>query len=226
MKATLLLLFLEAMPLSLAGCAVAVPLEGKTEIVLQQNPETTVNTLVTVGPKRLLDILTKQILKIAPKLEPVNALVFRDTAFPQGGWQLEHLLDPQQRNRIVQSLQVDYLVLISPLVYTVGDASGFFFPLVAGAQSAEHKSTLSATIYDLNSGSALCRIDVTSKGKERVLYYVVIFAATAPHAVTPTIEAMAKEIAKTIENVAKKDRIRFTVLAAEPASIENHRSPP
>ena len=175
---------------------------------------------MTVGPRRLLDLLAKQVSALAPRLEPIDPLLFRDTAFPEGGWQLQNLLEPEQRRNIVQSLQVDYLVLVSPLVYTVGDGDGFFVPLVAGVQSAEHKSSLSATIYDLNSGTALSRIDVTSSGNENVLYYVVVFAGTTPHVITPTVEALAKETAKTIENATAKNRIRIAILAAELTSKE------
>ena len=208
-------LVLAIVQLGLAGCAVTVPVKAEPEIIRQDNPDAVVNTLVTVGPRRLLEILTKLISEAAPKVEPVDALLFRDAAFPLGGWRLHDLLDPDNRSRIVRDLQIDYLVLVSPLVYTVGGEDGFFVPLVAGAQSAEHKSSLSATIYDLNSGSPLCRFDVTAKGDEVVLYYVVIFTGTTPHVVTPTLEAMGNEIAKTIGSVAAKDRVRIAVLAAE-----------
>lgn len=201
--------------IALAGCAATIPVEVTPEVTRHDQPEQAANTLVTVGPRRLLGLLAKQISAVAPKLEIIDPLLFRDTAFPEGGWQLQKLLEPAQRSNIIQSLQIDYLVLLSPLVYKVGDADGFFVPLVAGVQYAEHKSSLSATIYDLISGTALCRIDVTSSGNESVLYYVVVFAGTTPQVVTPTLEALAKETARAIENAATKSRARIAILAAE-----------
>lgn len=217
------LLIFSIIQLNFAGCAVMLPVEGKPEINLQDNSEDSGNTLVTVGPRRLLNILAQQISASEPKLQSVDPLLFRDTAFPQGGWELAYLLEPEQRFKLVQSLQVDYMVLISPLVYKVGDESGFFFPLVAGLQKAEHKSSLSATIYDLTTGSILSRIDVTSKGNERVLYYVLVFTGTEPHVVTPTIETIGKEIARTIGYANQKTRVRYAVLAAEQAQRENNK---
>lgn len=204
-----------ALEIGLAGCAVSVPVGAKLEVTNHDNPEQVANVFVTVGPRRLLSILEKLITESSPRVELADSLLFRDAAFPQGGWELRQLLDPEQRNKITQKLQVDILVLVSPLTYTVNDADGFFVPLVAGAQSAEHKSSLSAIIYELNSGRALRKIDVSARGNEKVLYYVVVMAGTTPHVVTPTLEAMAKEIAKTVEDATSKKRVRIAVLATE-----------
>ena len=77
-------LVLAIVQLGLAGCAVTVPVKAEPEIIRQDNPDAVVNTLVTVGPRRLLEILTKLISEAAPKVEPVDALLFRDAAFPLG----------------------------------------------------------------------------------------------------------------------------------------------
>lgn len=201
--------------LSLTGCALTAPVEGKPEIFRHDNMALAGNTLVTVGPRRLLDFLEKQIFATDAGLEPVDALLFRDTAFPEGGWRLQELLDDARRASISRTLKVDYLILVTPLVYTVGDESGFFVPLVAGAQSAAHKSSVSATIYDMKSGAALCRIDVATMGQERVYSYVIIFTGTTPHVVKPALDALVKQIVQTIRAVNQKSRMRMAILAAE-----------
>jgi hypothetical protein len=203
--------------LTLTGCAMTAPVDGKPEITRHDNVALSGNTLVTVGPRRLLDFLAKQIAAMDPDLEPVDALLFRDTAFSEGGWHLQELFDAGQRASIIQTLQVDYLILVTPLVYTVGEDSGFFIPLVAGAQSATHKSSLSATIYDMQSGAALCRIDAAAAGQERVVSYVILFTGTTPHVVTPVLEALVKEIVHTIRAVNQKPGLRIAILASESA---------
>lgn len=201
--------------LSLTGCALTAPVEGKPEIFRHDNMALAGNTLVTVGPRRLLDFLAKQIFATDAGLEPVDALLFRDTAFPEGGWRLQELLDDARRASISRTLKVDYLILVTPLVYTVGDESGFFVPLVAGAQSAAHKSSVSATIYDMKSGAALCRIDVAAMGQERVYSYVIMFTGTTPHVVKPALDALVKQIVQTIRAVDQKSPMRMAILAAE-----------
>lgn len=201
--------------LVLSGCALTVPLDGTPETSRHDQAEFSDNTLVTVGPRRLLEYLARRIAESDPELEIVDALLFRDTAFPQGGWQLHALLDTTRRNSLAQQLQVDYLVLITPLVYTVGNDSGFFVPLVAGAQSAEHKSNLSATIYDLKAGTVLCRIDSAATGKERVYSYVVLFTGTTPHVVTPVLNALVAEIVKALGSAKPLPHSRIAILATE-----------
>ncbi len=202
--------------LGLLGCAMSLPSAGVAKVIRHENFELAeADTLVTLGPVRLLDFLAKQIAATDPLLEPVDALLFRDTAFPQGGWRLQELLDKERRIVIVEQLNVAYLVLVTPLVYNVGGDSGFFIPLVAGAQVAEHKSSLSVTIYDLKSGTAICRIDASATGKERVFSYVLIFTGTTPHLVTPMLDALVKEVVSTISKANPERQVRIAVLAAE-----------
>lgn len=200
---------------TLTGCALTAPVAGKPEITRQDNMPLADNTLVTVGPRRLLELLANQMAAADPGMQPVDPLQFRDTAFPEGGWRLRELLEPDQRARIVQTLQVDYLILVSPLVYKVGDENGFFIPLVAGAQSAAHKSSVSATLYDLKSGAALCRIDSTATAQERVFSYVILFTGTTPHVVKPALDALVKTLVQTIQAAAPYHRTRMAILAAE-----------
>jgi len=201
---------------SLTGCAMTAPVEGKPEVFHYDKAALSEDMLVTVGPRRLIELLAKHIAETDPALETINALEFRDTAFPGGGWHLRELLVPDQRANIVEQFQVDYLILVTPLVYSVGDETGVFVPLIAGARSAEHKASLSATIYDMNSGIALCRIDASAKGQERVFSYIIIFTGTTPHVVKPALTAMVKDIVQTIRAVNQKPRIRIAILAAEP----------
>jgi hypothetical protein len=200
----------------MTGCALTATVEGKTEVTRDERVTVSVDMLITVGPRRLIELLAKQIAATAPELEPIDAILFRDTAFPEGGWRLQELLAPAQRTSIVQQLQVDYLILVTPLDYSVGDETGFFVPLVAGAQSAAHKASLSATIYDMNTGTALCRIDATAKGQERVFSYIIIFTGITPHVVKPALTAMAKDVVQTIRTANQKPRMRIAILAAEP----------
>ncbi|NTV95593.1 MAG: hypothetical protein HGA75_09280 [Thiobacillus sp.] len=209
----------------LTGCALTVPVEGTHEASRHENAGLAGDTLVTVGPRRLLELLAQRIAASDPRLEVVDALRFRDTAYPQGGWRLHELLAAGTRDHIARNLPVDYLVLVSPLVYSVGDENGFFVPLVAGAQSAEHKSSLSATIYDMASGRALCRVDASASGTERVLSYVILFTGTTPHVVAPVVDALVKEIIQAIESAGTRTRPRIAILAAEPALQEPMPAP-
>jgi hypothetical protein len=205
----------------LTGCAVTAPVQGTTQVSHREDPALPGDALVSVGPRRLLEHLSNRISSAAPQLKLVDGLRFRDTAFPQGGWRLRDLLETGSRTRLVRELGVDHLVLVSQLEYTVGEESGFLVPLVAGAQSADHKATLSATVYNLKSGLALRRIDSVAIGKERVYSYVILFSGTTPHVVTPLLDAMVKEIVDTLGTVNGHGASRIAILAAETPEAGN-----
>lgn len=149
-----------------------------------------------------------------PSIMPVDGLLFRDTAFPQGGWLLRDLLDEKNRTRIAQQLQVDYLVLVGPFEYTKGDWTGPTI-VIAGADTKVHKASLSATIYDLRAGTPIARIVSTALGNELLFSYVILMSGSTPHVVTPMLDAMVKAIAETISKAHPHASTRIAVLAAE-----------
>lgn len=201
--------------MGLTGCAVMAPVQGKPEVTRLERTGLPEGTLVSTGPRRLLAHLESRIKVVAPHLTTVDGIQFRDTAFPRGDWQLGGLLEAENRIHLVQQLQVDYLVLIIPLEYTVDEESGFFIPFAVGAQSAQHRARLSATIVDLRTGNVLSRIDSTAAGKERVYSYVILFSGTMPHVVTPMLDALVKAIVETIDTAHAHAPARIAVLAAE-----------
>lgn len=97
----------------------------------------------------------------------------------------------------------------------MGEEHGFFLPLVAGAQSVEHKAVLSASILDRRSGVTLSRIDAKATAMERVLYYVILIGGIEPQVVTPLIDALTEDIVNVINAAHPGAPVRLAILAAE-----------
>jgi hypothetical protein len=84
-----------------------------------------------------------------------------------------------------------------------------------GAFSAKEKSTISATIIDLEKGEKLCNLDSEAQGTAGGVgfFYAVI---TDPLTESGAIEGLGKAIAKTIAQETLNNDVRIAVLAIEP----------
>ena len=80
--------------LSAAACGVVVPTRPDVEVVRGQPVAIDEGAVISVGPRRLLKEITDEIAKAYPHIKVVDGLLFRDTTFPAGGWQLETLFQP------------------------------------------------------------------------------------------------------------------------------------
>lgn len=200
--------------LLLAGCVV-VPYPVTPEIRRIDDVEIIDPVLVTIGPRRLIDAVSESIVKHHADVELVDPLLVRDTAFPDGGWSLQELLQSGRCKAVAEQLDVQYLVLVAPAKLERGEEKGVFIPLAFGAMKASEKSTLSSVIVDLGNGSLLCQVQAEASGHERLLYYVIYIVAADPRTEAAVIEGLGKTIAETLASHRPGERLRIAVLAAE-----------
>jgi hypothetical protein len=203
-----------SLALLLAGCVV-VPYPVKPEITRVDDVEIIDPVYVTIGPRRLIDAVSESIVKNNADIELADPLSVRDTAFPDGGWSLQELLQSGRCKAVAEQLDIQYLVLLAPAKLERGKGKGVFIPLAFGAMKASEKSTLSAVILDLARGSLLCQVQAEASGHERLLYYVIYIVAADPRTEAAVIEGLGKTIAETLASHRPGERLRIAVLAAE-----------
>ena len=146
-------------------------------------------------------------------------MLFRDTAFPDGGWRLKELLDPELRRQVNEQLDVDYLALISEGNVTQGEESGFMMPMVIGAISAEGVATIKSQIMDFRTGEIVSKFATEARGTTHIYHYVIIVAGNEPQLESGVINGLAKEIGNVITGLNISKNIRLAILAVEDHDI-------
>jgi len=201
--------------LSVMGCGVAVPTKAEIKVVRSQDMTIDDDDIVSMAPRRLLEEITKELKSKYKNIEIVDGLLFRDTAFPEGGWRLKELFLPEVRRRVNEQLELDYLALVGAIETSQEEEKGFMFPGLLGAASVEGSSTITAIIIDLRTGELVSRIVSEAHGTLHLLHYIIIIAANEPQTDSGAAEGLANEIGKVITELAKPGKTRLTVLALE-----------
>lgn len=200
----------------LTSCAVAVPTSVKPQIIRSDadSAEIDTNIRLTLASRNLLDDVKKYINEIHENIYVVDGFIFRDTAFGDSDNTLGNILNPTTCDRITNELRVDYLVILNPLVVrTSGDEGGFFVPMLAGAMSQEHESSITSMIIDLRIGKRICNIKSKAIGTDRMLYYVIFIAGNESQTDKSALKGLSEEIGNAINehNQHKKTRIAIMV---------------
>jgi len=191
-----------------------VPVEPKIEPV--NDVEIPDEMLVSLGPGNLLDALTKKLVKNNPDIEVVDALTFRDTAFPDGGWRLKDLLDPIVAAQVADMTNVIHLALVSVRNLNEWDEDfSVMVPLAFGALSGEEKSVMSVMIFDLRQPQAVAKSVVTAIGHTRGAYLVVYGLFFDPMTVAGVENGVVEAIAQAVTSEAGDKPVRIALLAAE-----------
>lgn len=208
--------------LSIMGCGVGVPTKAEINVVRSQDVTIDDDDKVSMAPRRLLEEVTKEIKNTYANIELVDGLLFRDTAFPEGGWRLKELLVPEVRRRVNEQLNLDYLALVGTIETSQNEEKGFMFPMLLGAMSAEGASTITAIIIDLRTGELVSKIVSEARGTTHIYHYVIIVAGNEPQTDSGAVEGLANEIGKVITELAKSGKTRLTVLALEDFGTSNN----
>ena len=208
--------------LSVMGCGVAVPTKAEIKVVRSQDMTIDDNNIVSMAPRRLLEEITKELKSRYKNIEIVDGLLFRDTAFPEGGWRLKDLFVPEVRRRVNEQLDLDYLALVGAIETSHGEEKGFMVPGLLGALSVEGASTITAIIIDLRTGELVSRIVSEARGTAYIFNYIIIIAANEPQIESGTAESLANEIGKVITELAKSGKTRLAVLAIEDMGTLNN----
>jgi hypothetical protein len=111
--------------LSILGCGVGVPTKAEVKVVRTQDMTIDDDDIVSMAPRILLEGVTKEIEVTYKNIELVDGLLFRDVAFPEGGWRLEKLLIPEISRKVSEQLNVDYLALVGAIEVSQGESKGF-----------------------------------------------------------------------------------------------------
>ena len=201
--------------ISAMGCGVGIP--SKAVVKVERSQEITIedNTVISISPRRLLEGITEAIEASYKNIEVVDGLLFRDTAYAEGGWRLKKLLIPEHSRRLVEQLNVDYLVVAGPIKVSHGETKGFMVPMLLGALSAEGVSTIAAMIIDLRTGEVVSRLVAEARGTTHIYHYVIIVAGNEPQTDSGAIEGLAKEIGKVITGLTGSGTVRIAVLGLE-----------
>ena len=205
--------------LKISGCLVVpipYPVEAETTVV----EGVKITGYLSVGPRRLIEDIALRIEKFDERIEAVDPIVFRDMAFPDGGWSIAELLKDDNCTSLRKSSGVRFLVLL-----VVGppqrDQKEKTVSLGLGATGyATEKSQLSAVLVDFDNSKVVCQIDSTATGRE--LFFVTWAGGYATNAITePSVKnALAQAIATRLRYEAGESVVKVAILAAEqPAGI-------
>ena len=146
--------------------------------------------------------MSDRIAKLDGDITPVDGLVFRDTAFPEGGWSLLALIaDPERRSSAATAFDVKYLILVGPArLEEKTDSKSVEFAF--GGTTATETSTLSATVIELRSGDVISSLVVSASGTYRMGYFLIYVAGNDP----TTEAAVYKGLSSAIVEAIRKDR--------------------
>jgi hypothetical protein len=200
--------------LSAASC-IPVPYPVTPEVAISEKPVLANDILLSVGPRELLESISREIKASHENIEIIDGELFRDTAFPEGGWRLGQLLEPSTCNRVQQQLNIDYLVIVGPEKLILSDDKFFYIPFLIGAGSEDKVSRISSVILDMKTGEMVCQISSEAHGTERAAIYIVIVAGTIALTSSSAIKGLAREVGRVINNLSKSEKIRIAVIAAE-----------
>jgi hypothetical protein len=181
--------------------------------------------LVTVGSRKFLEAMEKSITKQDPDIEIVDAVAFRDVAFPAGNWYLNALLTPASCERIQQAMAVDFLLLFGPLEETQGGIRGAHLmhenlgaPLPFGIGRMDAEATLSALVIDLKAGEIVCQVDVSAEGTATIISYVYSLVPY-PNTDDSAMDGIAEELVEEIREHTDQSRPRVVLMTAEAAQL-------
>jgi hypothetical protein len=177
------------------------------------------DTLVTLGPRKLLEKVTKEIQEANPAIDVVDGLTFRDVAFPEGNWNLARLLEAESCERVRKQLGVDYLVLVGPMSYVEGEPKGHFDLWVGGfgAAQVDIESRLAAVIVDLKTRESVSQVTAEAHGKQTAAGFFY-FVVTIPMTDSAAIRGLGSGVAWIITERTASESVRIAVMAGEPAS--------
>ncbi len=172
--------------------------------------------LVSVGPRRFLEKITDKVSKRRKDITVVDALTFRDAAFPDGGWQLTDLLESGNAARVASELDVQFLILIGAgNIEKLGEDKGLYVPGLIGLQYAEETSELSALVIDLPNAQPVAQYRIEASGKLGMANWVIFFAIKDPMTEAAVLRGLMDALDKSVAVQTGRDKTRIAILAAE-----------
>lgn len=156
---------------------------------------------------------SKQVADLSDNIEIVDVTRLRDIAFADEDWNLDELMQPATRQRIMEELDLQYVVILGELKRTYNDDEGsFYIPFVVGAVAGEELSSLSAIIVDLKEGEAISKIDSVAHSTQRLFIYVIVAVGNMPLTRSSAIKGLAEETARIFDDIAESKTLRIAVI--------------
>jgi TPR repeat protein len=198
----------------ISGC-LAVPYMVTPDVTITNEIDLVKGITLTLDPQELLEKFSNKIADSHKNIEIVDEVLFTETAFTEGAWNLAQLLEPNTSERLSKELGVHYLVIVGKHELTREDIGEFFIPPITGAASELAVSRISAVIIDLETREVVCQINSEAQGKEQAAFYIVIVAGTIPLTYASAIKGLASETGKTIDELVGSGNTKIAILATE-----------
>lgn len=200
----------------LAGC-LYLPYSPSATTTLEpptlDDPRT---VLLSVGPRNDLAELQAGLLRRCERCEAIDGLSFRDAVFPDGGWTLAELLDPNARARVAGS-GAEFLIVLEPqrdeTTFTWGFM--FYYAIFFGFGLERPRVTSSALLVELERGEPLERVRATAEGLSIGIGWVFALFIVADSE-RGSRDAVLDRLAAALVAARPDGPIRFAALAAEP----------
>jgi hypothetical protein len=202
----------------MAGCAIIPVPVLPAQVDRFDDVHLANDVIVSAGPRRLIERLSKRLRKAYPDLTIVDPILFRDAAFPEGGWRLSDLIESGRCQQVAEDSDVQFLVLIGAGAAETGDEMGIMFPLVvplAGVMTLTETLVLNAVVLDLKSGKPVCRQRSEATGVVGMAYWVIAFAAVVSMPSSALERGLANGIAEAIAEETDSAAVRVAIMAAE-----------
>jgi hypothetical protein len=198
----------------ISGCVV-VPHPVPADVVEIADSDLDPDLVVSAGPRRLIEKIGRRLADEGP-VDVVDAIRFRDIAYPSGGWRLGDLLETDHARRVAEQAGVDYLVLIGlPEMSQWNDEKGGYFPGLAGVMVAEEKSTMAAAIIDLHARKPVVMYRVEATGTPVAVVWVVVGAIKDPMTASAVLEGLSTKIVQWVSDGDARGRATVAILAVE-----------
>ena len=199
----------------LTGCVI-VPHPVAPHIERAEEIRPADDILVSVGPRQLLEKITDKVSKRRKDITVVDALMFRDTAFPDGGWQLADLLERGNAARVAKELNVQFLILIGAgKIRQSGEDKSVLLPGLLGLQYAEETSELSVLVIDLPNAQPVEQYRIEASGTAGALYFVIYIAMKFPMTKAAVLRGLMDALDTSVAVQTGRDKTRIAILAAE-----------
>jgi len=200
--------------LLVCGCVLPIGYPVRSDVAQIDDVRLADDVLVSVGPRLLLERLSQQLEKSQPALTVVDPIAFRDTAFPEGGWRLEDLLESERRERVTDSLGVRFLVLIGAGAVQVRDEMGIFLPGLV-AMVMNETGVLSAVVFDLGSDLPVYQLRSEAESNAVWLNFYIFAVGAGPMTGSSSEVGLADAIAEALAKEAGHAPLRIALMAAE-----------
>jgi hypothetical protein len=169
---------------------------------------------VTVGPRALLQKISRRVERELPAVTVVDPIAFRDAAFPDGGWRLDDLMASERCGRLSQELDVRLLVLVGAGAYAYRDEAGFVLPGLA-AVTVRDAAVLGAAVFDLGRGGNVCGLRARSQGRNLFLNFYVFMGVGSSMTTYSVERGLAEAIVAVLRENTGGEPTRVAILAAE-----------